>query len=451
MFPCNVDFGVDRRNLVLFIMYSVLGFCLTSPQNIIRYFLVRDHHLGPSEIASYGAIIGFPWSLKPLYGVASDNISVFIRKRFQISFGYCLSALCFSLLSFFRSIGWCIFLLTLSSFFLGFADVVQDSIMVVRGKDSKGRVQSNAWFFRSFGSLIGCIFGATFAFHMNRFSFIAMANLLGVVMALQLKNVDDTSKVAEPFLNRFCSYIRQKEILVFALVLFLYSYEPGDGFVVEYLLIQRSNIKPTTFALADIVSFIMVMAASAVFSRYLRKVSVYKIVMTTNTIAFTLFAYRNAYVTERLDIDPKVFLMLNSIVYSFIGQLSFLPMIVIATNLSPPGMEGTIYSFFMAVSNASGIISRELSSLLTKATGISNELHVETSKVDLFYLICILLDLTGLVGILLLLKHVIVRPTSESKNDSQADEENQPLEECTGLQQEIELTTVDLDDSDEHD
>ena len=90
-------------------------------------------------------------------------------------------------------------------------------------------------------------------------------------MALQLKNVDDTSKVAEPFLNRFCSYIRKKEILVFAVVLFLYSYEPGDGFLVEYLLIQRSNIKPTTFALADIVSFIMVMAASAVFSRFLRR------------------------------------------------------------------------------------------------------------------------------------------------------------------------------------
>ena len=318
--------------------------------------------------------------------------------------------------------------------------------MVVRGKDSKGRVQSNAWFFRSFGSLIGCIFGATFAFHTNRFSFIAMANLVGVIMALQLKNVDDTSVTTEPFLNRFCSYIRQKQILIFSFVLFMYSYEPGDAFVVECLLIRRSNIKPTTFALADIVSFIMVMAASAVFSRFLRKVSIYKIIMTTNTIAFLLFAYRNAYVSERLDIDASVFLLFNSIIYSFIGQLSFLPMIVIATNLSPPGMEGTIYSFFMAVSNASGIISRELSSLLTKATHISNELHLEKNKVDTFYVICIILDLTGLVGILLLLKYVISPPTFENKNESQADEETQPLEDCTDQQQEIELTTVDLSD-----
>lgn len=121
-------------------------------------------------------------------------------------------------------------------------------------------------------------------------------------------------------------------------------------------------------------------------------------------------------------------------------------MIVIATNLSPPGMEGTIYSFFMAVSNASGIISRELSSLLTKATNISNEVHLEKGKVDTFYVICIILDLTGLVGILLLLKYVISPPTFENKNESQADEETQPLEHCTDQQQEIELTTVDLSD-----
>ena len=146
------------------------------------------------------------------------------------------------------------------------------------------------------------------------------------------------------------------------------------------------------------------------------------------------------YVTERLDIDPKVFLMLNSIVYSFIGQLSFLPMIVIATNLSPPGMEGTIYSFFMAVSNASGIISRELSSLLTKATDISNELHVETSKVVVLpYLYPFGLDRSCRYFVVAEARHS--SPTSESRNDSQADEENQPLED-TGLQQGIELTTV---------
>jgi MFS family permease len=430
-------------------MYAVLGFALVSPQNIIRYLFIRVHHLGPTEIAAYGGLMAFPWSIKPVYGMLSDNIRQWIGRKYQISFGYCFSALCFALLSFFRSIGWCIFLLTLTSLFLGFSDVVQDSIMVARSKDSKGRIQSIAWAFRSFGSLLGCIFGATFTFHANRFAFIALMNVAGAVVAFRLKNSSDTTAPARGFLKRFCSYIKSKKVVLFACILFLYSYEPGDGFVVEYLLIQRSNIKPSFFSLSDIVSYLMVMAGSMVFSWKLRDVSIYNIICFTNSVAFILFAYRNLYVTERLSMNAEAFLIVNSIVGAFTAQLSFLPMIVVATSLSPEGMEGTIYSFFMAVSNASGIISRELSGVLTNALGIRKSVDIKLQQADTFYIICIILDLLGLIGVFLLLKYVIVDSTSQSTNDAlELETVRLPKEEDTDPLEVIDLQDVDLNDSD---
>ena len=190
--------------------------------------------------------------------------------------------------------------------------------------------------------------------------------------------------------------------MFFALVLFVYAYEPGDSSIVEFLLIKKFKATPTAFALTDMISYVGLMLSSMFFNSFLRNTNIYHIVITTNSVAFVLFFFRNFFVTERAEINPTIFMVTSAFLYAFIGQISFLPFIILSTKFSPVGMEGTVYSFFMAITNFAGIISRELSGLLTNAYEIRNTVEFNSDKMDRFYAVCAILDLLGLFIIILL-------------------------------------------------
>ena len=396
-------------------MYFFLGFILVSPQNIIRYFFISTHNMGPAELAFYGGIIALPWSIKPIYGVISDNTRHIVIRRFQIAFGYLLTGLCFSLLCFFTDVFACVGLTFFSSMFLAFSDVVQDSIMVARSKGTNGVVQSISWAFRSAGSLFGCIYGAVFTFHSNKFAFISLICVVAAVVSFFVKTDTDTNIKSSSFCKDFCLYIYCKKILLFSLVIFVYAYDPGDGSIVEYLLIQKFNASPSLFALSDMVSYVSLMVASVIFNAYLRDANIFYIITCTNIIALLMFGFRNAFVTDSIQVEPLWFMLLNSFVYAFIAQISFLPFIILSTKFSPSGMEGTVYSFFMAISNAAGIVSSELSGMLTNVFEIKNNINFDKNNMTNFYIACFSMDTVGFFIIIYLLRKILGNVSNVSK------------------------------------
>ena len=275
------------------------------------------------------------------------------------------------------------------------------------------------------------------------------------------KNLNTTVEGKE-FCRNFFRYIYSKKVLLFALLLFVYAYEPGDGAIVEFLLIKKFEAEPTAFALSDMVAYFALMLSSIFYNTFLRNANVYKIILTTNSIALLLFVFRNFFVTERIQVNTTAFMMLGSFLYAFIGQISFLPFIIISTKFSPVGMEGTVYSFFMAITNFAGIISRELSGVLTNVFQIRNTLSFDISSMDKFYFVCTGLDFLGLVGIMILLKFIlgdqtqvtklsIFHPNDLSKSETSKSEEdaldpNEPPSSSASV--DLELVDVDLSPSD---
>ena len=49
------------------------------------------------------------------------------------------------------------------------------------------------------------------------------------------------------------------------------------------------------------------------------------------------------------------------------GQLAFMPLLVLAASLCPPGVEGTLFALLMSTFNAGGIVGQELGAALTQA------------------------------------------------------------------------------------
>ena len=62
----------------------------------------------------------------------------------------------------------------------------------------------------------------------------------------------------------------------------------------------------------------------------------------------------------------------------------------------------------MSLTNFASIISRELSGFLAEKIGIQKQIKIAIEKLDLFYIICLVLDFIGLVAVFFLLIKVKV-------------------------------------------
>nr|WP_292968372.1 MFS transporter [Allomuricauda sp.] len=411
-------------------MYFWLGFCLTAPSIIIQYTFVNSFHLGVVELAEIAGVISVAWALKPFIGWFVDFLSNFISPRFQVSFSYCLSGFALSCINLCPRLWYFVLCLFFSSLFLAFADVVQDSILVrsLRNTsiDKRGSVQSFAWFCRSFGSILGCLLSALFSFHRNRFAIVASIHLGGVCCALNIRIHKNTYREKQLKIREiFCD----KEVLLFSLLLFFFAYEPGDSSIFEYQLLKHYKVQPAVLAAAQIIAFGMIMVASALFQRYLRQYNAVGLVTVTSTVCLGVFVARNLFLTKRIDVPVNVFFIGNVAINTFFGHLSFLPLAVISTTLCKPGVEATMYAYFMALTNFSSIISRELSGILASGIGIKKQLQVSNEKYDWFYGICIVLDIIGIIVVFLLLVSLPIR-TKEKREieltefDHELDEED---------------------------
>ena len=56
---------------------------------------------------------------------------------------------------------------------------------------------------------------------------------------------------------------------------------------------------------------------------------------------------------------------------SALGQLAFMPTLVLASALCPPGIEGTLFATLMSIYNAAGSLSALLGGWLTSTLGIT--------------------------------------------------------------------------------
>jgi hypothetical protein len=57
---------------------------------------------------------------------------------------------------------------------------------------------------------------------------------------------------------------------------------------------------------------------------------------------------------------------------SVLGEVGFLPLLVLAAKICPPGIEGALFAALMSIFNAGGLVSQEAGALLTdKVFGVS--------------------------------------------------------------------------------
>lgn len=88
---------------------------------------------------------------------------------------------------------------------------------------------------------------------------------------------------------------------------------------------------------------------------------------------------------ELLGIPNDLFVYGDDVILTVLGQVAFMPTLVLAAKLCPVGVEGTLFALLMSIYNLAGITGSEVGAGLTKLLNVSSE---DFSNLALLVTIC---------------------------------------------------------------
>ncbi|CAI5483172.1 unnamed protein product [Closterium sp. Yama58-4] len=98
-------------------------------------------------------------------------------------------------------------------------------------------------------------------------------------------------------------------------------------------------------------------------------------------------------VNRTLGISDHYFALGDSLILTVLGQVSFMPILVLAARLCPPGIEATLFATLMSVNNGAYVVSGLLGAALTEVLGVTS---TNFDNLALLVLICNLSSLLAL-------------------------------------------------------
>ncbi|KAH6768481.1 Major facilitator superfamily protein [Perilla frutescens var. frutescens] len=390
-------FGVDLAadNIAIAMVYFVQG-VLGLSRLAVSFFLKDDLHLNPAETAIISGISSLPWLVKPLYGFISDSFPLFgYRRRSYLVISGLLGALSWSLMATFveskYSVAFCLLLGSLS---VAFSDVVVDSMVVERARGESqsmsGSLQSLCWGSSAFGGIVSSYFsGSLVGAYGVRFVFglTALLPLLTSAVAVlvreepgQIHNfLPDNSSFLESSKNSITQLwvaVKQPNVLLPTLFIFLWQATPQSDSAMFYFTTNRLGFTPEFLGRVKLVTCIASLVGVGLYNGLLKRVPLRKIFLTTTLIGSALGLTQVILVTglnRQFGMSDEWFAMGDSLVLTVLGQVSFMPVLVLAARICPPGMEATLFATLMSISNGGSVLGGLIGAGLTQLFGVTRD------------------------------------------------------------------------------
>jgi MFS family permease len=317
--------------------------------------VLKERGLSSAAVADFMLISTVPWLIKPVYGLLSDFVPLFGRRR--KSYFLIMSALASasgvwlalsSEHSYWRLAG----LYTAMGFGLAFTDVLTDALMVENGRPRglTGAFQSVQWAAIYTASILVGLVGGYFAETRNlhaTFAIAACFPLISLVMAVFF--VHDPRVTIERGAFRetwgaIRSAARSREIWLVAGLIFFFNFSPSFG--PAFLYYQTDVLKFNQQFIGNLASLSSLgyIAGALIYAPLSRRMPLKTIVVwviglsALATLGYLLYRDR----TSAIIIDGTFGVL------SMITQLAFLDL---AAKACPPHVEGTFFALLMSVFN----------------------------------------------------------------------------------------------------
>jgi len=410
-FPTPLDDVVRRalgvepapELLAISLVYFVQGI-LGLSRLATAFFFKDELQLGPAEVALLGGISGIPWAIKPLYGFISDSFPLlgYKRRSYLVLCGLVGAGSWGVLAASPPSVAVAVGCTFVGSVTTAFSDVVADSLVVERARgtplSTAGSLQSLCWGSSAVGGILSAYFSGSLVESGGARYVFSLTALFPLVVASTAALIDERRQhgaaagagpgaagagggparapLAGVRRNALALWgaVKERGILLPAAFLFVWQATPSAGSAMFYFYTNGLGFSPEFMGRVALAGAVSNLAGIGVYNRFLRGVPLRRIFLWTAVTGAALSSTQLLLVTRAnaaLGLSDQLFVLGDSVVLTVLGQLSFMPVLVLAARVCPEGVEATLFATLMSLLNSGSFAGTALGSVFTKGLGVT--------------------------------------------------------------------------------
>jgi folate/biopterin transporter len=398
--------------MAILLVYGVQGI-LGLAKLAISFFLKDQLALSPTQVAALMGVAMLPWVLKPIFGFVTDGLPIFgyRRRPYLVLAGLLGTAAWLSLATVVHTPELATLAITMTTLSVALSDVLVDSLIVERARgeslSKSGSLQSLCWGAAALGGLLTAYASGLLLSKFSPQTVFAVTAVFPLLVSAVAFWIDEQPIVikesavaqANNQVKQLWSALRQKAIWMPLVFVFLWQCTPTGESSFFYFVTNDLGFTPEFLGQVRLISSLASLIGIFVFQRYLKAVP-FRTIFGWTTVLSSLLGLTTlllvTHTNRALGIDDRWFSLGDTLILTVMGQIAFMPVLVLAARLCPPGIEATLFALLMSVLNLAGLVSQEGGALLTHALGINEH------NFDKLWLLVSITNVCGLLPLIFL-------------------------------------------------
>lgn len=395
--------------LTVYFVQGILGLARLA----ISFFLKDELGLTPAQVSALLGVVALPWIIKPLFGFISDGFPIlgYRRRPYLVLSGILGTFSWIALATIVHTPLAATLAIAVGSLSVAISDVIVDSLVVERARGESqaaaGSLQSLCWGASAFGSLITAYFSGLLLEHFSNRTvfwitacFPLIVSLVAWLIAESPVPQDDSKSYKTNFRNikyqfkQLRQAVTQKAIWLPTAFLFIWQATPTAESAFFFFTTNELHFEPEFLGRVRLVTSIASLIGIWIFQRFLKTVPFRAIFGWSTVISAALGMTMLLLVTHTnraLGIDDRWFSLGDSLILTVMGQIAYMPVLVLAARLCPSGVEATLFALLMSVTNLAGLVSYEL------GAGLMHLLGITETNFDHLWLLVVITNLSTLL------------------------------------------------------
>jgi len=369
--------------LLVYFVQGILGLARLA----ISFFLKDELGIGPAQVSALMGIAALPWMIKPVFGFISDGLPIFgYRRRPYLILSGFLGAASWVALATVVHTAWAATLaIALSSLSVAVSDVIVDSLVVERAREESvsaaGSLQSLCWGSSALGGLLTAYFSGSLLQRFDTHTIFAITASFPLIVSAVAGMIAEARVSAKPDwsvvkhqLGQLHQAVTQKAIWLPTAFLFLWQATPTADSAFFYFTTNELGFQPEFLGRVRLVTSVASLLGIWLFQRFFKEVPFRTFFGWTTLLSAVLGMSMLLLVTHAnraLGIDDHWFSLGDSLILTVMGQIAYMPVLVLAARLCPAGVEATLFALLMSITNLAGLVSYELGAVLMHWLGIT--------------------------------------------------------------------------------
>jgi folate/biopterin transporter len=397
--------------LTVYFVQGILGLARLA----VSFFLKDTLGLNPAQVAALMGISALPWIIKPLFGFLSDGLPIFgYRRRSYLIISGILGAFSWITLATVVNSPWSATLaILLTSLSVAISDVIADSIVVERArKESLGKagsLQSLMWAVSALGGLITAYlsgwllesFTTETVFLITAFFPLIVSAIAGWIVEDKTtigKDQPSKIKISEQIKQLWWA-VKQKYIWLPTAFIFLWQITPNADSAFFFFTTNELGFKPEFLGRVRLFTSLAALFGAWLYHRFLKSIP-FRTILGWSVVFSSLLGMTTlllvTHINRNFGIDDHWFSIGDSIILTVMGQIAFMPVLVLSARLCPEGIEASLFALLMSIFNLAGLLSNELGALLTHVLGVTER------NFDQLWLLILICNLSSLLPLIFL-------------------------------------------------